>query len=101
MPLLKTALRPKPGLVDEIVHVALDRAVVVAEEHHPFLAVEKDPAREVDRADASQMSAPGNMPRGPIHSDQNANDSQEPDEPRLQASHRRELIRHVMVFAGR
>ena len=52
MPLLKTSIQSKARLVDEIVHVALDAAVIVAEKHHPLFAVEKHPAREMNRANA-------------------------------------------------
>src|SRR5205085_7377832 len=54
-------------LVNEIVHVTFDSAIVVAEKNHPLFAIEIDPAREMNRANASEPAGPGNMPRGPIH----------------------------------
>ena len=50
-------VQTKARLVDEIVHVALDRAVVVAEEDHPLPVIEKDPAGEMNRANAGQAAA--------------------------------------------
>ena len=65
-------IETEAGLVDEIVHVAFDRAVVVAEEDHSLLAIEKDPAREMDRANAPEAAAPNEMPRRVIDGAKNA-----------------------------
>src|ERR1700756_3033795 len=47
-----------PGnLVDEVIHVGLMTAVIVAGEHDAGLVVEEDPAREVDRLHSRQVAA--------------------------------------------
>ena len=94
-------IETEAGLVDEIVHVAFDRAVVIAEEHHPLFAVEKHPAREVNRAYASQAAAPDEMPRRVIDGRENADQRQEPHDARFQASHRGELIGDVVILEAR
>ena len=59
-------------LIDEIIHIALDGAVVIAEKHHPLPAVEKHPAREMDRPDPPQPAGPDEMPRRIIHGREDA-----------------------------
>ena len=54
MPLLNDEVQPEADLVDEVVHVALEAAVVVAEEETRRLAVEKHPAGKMDGADPRQ-----------------------------------------------
>src|SRR5450432_1095902 len=74
----KNSIKTKAGLIDEIVHIALDRTVVIAKEDHPLLVVEKHPAREVNRAYASQAAAPHKMPRAVINSAKNADNREKP-----------------------
>ena len=54
-----------PDLVDEVVVVRLDGAVIVAGERHPAPAVERHPAGEMDRLDPGQAVVGEQMP-GPV-----------------------------------
>src|ERR1700719_3402571 len=47
--------------VDEVIHVGLMSAVVIAGEHDPGLAIEEHPAREVNRLHARQIAAGEDM----------------------------------------
>src|SRR6185503_19240103 len=47
-------VEPEADFVDEVVHVALETAVIVAEKYDPLAVVEKHPAREMNRAHAGQ-----------------------------------------------
>src|SRR5580765_7176604 len=51
-------------LVDKVVHVAFQAAVIVACEENPSLVVQKYPAREMDRTHAREMPAVVNVPAG-------------------------------------
>src|SRR4029077_12180473 len=64
-------IETKAHLVDEIVHVALEASVIVAEKHHPLLVVEKHPTREMDGAYPSQSTAIEDMPRKVVHESKN------------------------------
>ena len=57
-------VQPPADLVDEVVHVALVAAVVVAREDDAGLVVEEDPAREVDRLHAREIAAREDVPAG-------------------------------------
>ena len=76
MPLTERGIQAKAGLVDEVIHVAFDAAVVVAEKDHPPLAGDKHPTREVDRANAPQMAGSCNMARCEIHGAEHSDDGE-------------------------
>jgi hypothetical protein len=47
-PIAKGRVQPKACFVDEVIHVALDAAVVVTAKNHSLPASNKHPAREVN-----------------------------------------------------
>jgi hypothetical protein len=47
-PIAKGSIQPKACFVDEVIHVALDAAVVVAAKNHSLPASNKHPPREVN-----------------------------------------------------
>ena len=57
MPLLNVIFKPKPTLFYEVVHVALQAAVVDAGKQQAMSTVEGNPAREVDCGDTAKSSA--------------------------------------------
>src|SRR5438445_13280377 len=62
------SVQSETGLVDEVSHVALDTAVVVNEKDHPLSVGHEHPAREVDRANAPETTAPSNIQGALRHS---------------------------------
>ena len=68
-------VEPEAGLVDEVVHVALEASVVVAHEGEPLFLVDPDPAREVNRSYARQPPARVDVLRGVVEDPQ----AKEPD----------------------
>src|SRR5262249_20846134 len=59
-------VQPEADLVDEIVHVSLEAAVVVAHEYHALTVVQAHPAREMDGAHASQPTPRIDVPSGVV-----------------------------------
>src|SRR6476646_2878204 len=57
----KGSVQPKACFVDEVVHVALDAAVVVAAKNHSLPASHKHPPREVNRAYSTEPAGAGDM----------------------------------------
>src|SRR5580693_6045282 len=54
------------GLVDEIVHVGLMAAVVIAREQHAALVINKDPPREMNGLHTRQIAASEYVTRGEL-----------------------------------
>jgi hypothetical protein len=65
-PIAKGRVQPKTCFVNEVIHVALDAAVIVAAKDHPFPAGYKNPSREVNRAYPTQPARPRDMPRAVV-----------------------------------
>src|SRR5436190_11387689 len=91
-------IEPEPHLVDEIIHVAFEAAIVVAKKEDALVRVDPYPARELDRAHAGKASPRVEVPCGPIDDDENKCDGPQPDDTRLHRSQRAELIADVMIF---
>jgi len=87
-----------PDLVDEIVHIGLMAAVVVAGEEATPLAVEQDPAREVDRLDAREVAAIVDMPRTVTGEPENRRQQRKAKPVRLDAADNRILVGHVVIL---
>src|SRR4249920_880636 len=87
--------------VDEVVHVALETAVVVAREQNSLRAVEKRPSREVDGTHARKPAARVNVPGGVIDRQQHEPRRPQAHESWLEAPHRAELIADVVILDER
>ena len=94
-------VQPPGDLVDEVVHVALEAAVVVAGEDHPALVVEEDPAREVDRLHAGQVAVVEDVPRHVVDREEHAGQRQAPEEAGLDEAERRERVLDDVVLERR
>ena len=92
------AVYAESDLVDEIVHVAFEAAVVVAGEQHPPAAIKKDPPRRVNRVNARESPANEKMPRSVVDRRKDDGDRQFAEESRLDAAHRTELVRDIAIF---
>src|SRR6478672_12368684 len=57
-------IEPPPDFVDEVVHVAIETAVIVAGKDHPFLIVQKNPAGGMDSGNSCEMAAEVNVAGG-------------------------------------
>src|SRR5436190_20534749 len=91
-------IEPEAHLVDEIIHVAFEAAIVVAEKEDALVRVDPDPAREMDRAHAGKASSRVEVPCGPIDDDENECHGPQPNDARLHRSERAELIAGVVIF---
>jgi hypothetical protein len=65
-PIAKGRVQPKTCFVNEIIHVTLDAAVVVAAKDHPLPAGDKDPSREVNRAYPAEPARARDMSRAVV-----------------------------------
>src|SRR5829696_10152642 len=88
-------------LVDEIVHVALEAAVVVAREDHPPVIVENDPMREVTRLDAGEARAREDVTRAEVDQAQYHFDGHAPQQARFDVADRSERVMGGQIFEGR
>ena len=91
-------VEPEADLVDEVVHVALEAAVVVAQEHHALATVEKHPAREMDRAHAGQTAARVQMSRRVVDREEDHDRRPEPDAGPASGCPSRELVADVVIL---
>src|SRR5262249_51786353 len=91
-------VQAEADLVDEVVHVALEAAVVVAGEEDPSRAGDERPPREMNRAHASQTTARVDVSGTVVDRKQHEPRDPEPEEAGLEAAHGAELIGDVVVF---
>ena len=94
-------VQSKADLVDEVVHVAFEAAIVVAGEQHAPLVVDEDPAREVNRGHACQPSAVEDVSRGVIDHPQDEGQHPAAKQTGLEAAHGAELVGDVVIFQDR
>ena len=97
-PVAEHDVQPKRDLVDEVVHVTFQTAVVVAAKHKSLLVVDVNPAREMYRRHAREISSRVDVTRGVLNEPQEGYERPAPEQSRLHTSHRCELIRHVVIF---
>jgi hypothetical protein len=100
-PVAKGSIQPKACFVDEVIHVALDAAVVVAAKDHSLPASHKDPPREVNRAYPAEPTGTGDVARAVIDGFEYDAGRQQSDETRLQTAHRAELVRDIVILEAR
>src|ERR1700739_1757786 len=94
----ESQVQPPSDLVDEIIHVAVEAAIVVTgKDHSPFI-VEEYPAREVNGGDTRQMPAHKEVARRVVHQPEQEDQRPSPKHSWLDATHGTELIGHVDVF---
>ena len=86
--------------VDEVVHVALERAVVGTGENQPPAVVDGHPAREVDRAHACQVVAVVDVAIGVVETDQHTAHRQAAQPAGLDQADRGERVLRGMVFGA-
>ena len=77
-------IETEPHLVDEVIHIAFQTAVVIAGEVEALSVVDEHPSREMDRAHAGEAAARVEVPRAPLHCRQTEADVQQPEGSRLQ-----------------
>src|SRR5882757_6089986 len=94
-------IEPIGDLVDEVVHVAVEAAVIIAAEEQPPLAVEKDPAGEMDRADAGEAAAGVDLADAEIENPEDEHQRPQPKAARLDVAEGAELIGDVVVLEHR
>src|SRR6476661_190789 len=97
----KGGIQPKACFVDEVIHVALDAAVVVAAKNHSLPASHKHPPREMNRAYSTEPARPGDMPRAVVDGFEYDAGRQQSHETGLQTPHGAELIRDIMILEAR
>src|SRR5437588_6814498 len=85
-------------LVDEIVHVAIQAAVIVAGENHALLVVHEHPASRMDGGNPRQMATNENVARGVLHQPQQVAHQPAAQQTGLDATDYRELVGNVVVF---
>jgi hypothetical protein len=100
-PIAKGSVQPKACFVNEVIHVALDAAVVVAAKDHSLSASNKDPPREVNRAYSTEPAGAGDMARAVVDRLEHDASRQQSHETGLQTPHGAELIRDVVVLEAR
>ena len=88
-----------PGdLVDEVIHVGLMSAVVIAREQDPGLAIEKHPAREVNRLHPRQIAAREDITAGELNGHEHQGQQPAAEPPGFHGAERGVLVRDVVVF---
>jgi hypothetical protein len=100
-PIAKGRVQPKTCFVNEVIHVALDTAVVVAAKNHSLPASNKDPPCEVNRAYPTEPARARNMARAVVDGFEYDAGRQQSHETGLQTPHGAELIRDVVVLEAR
>src|SRR5262249_43141246 len=85
-------------LVDEVVHVAVEAAVIVAAEEQPALVVEEDPAGEMDGADAGKPAAGIDLAGREIEDPEDGDEGAEPEAARLDIAEGAELVGDLVVL---
>src|SRR3984957_4625968 len=86
------------NLVDEIVHVAVKTAVVVAGKQQPTPVIQEDPAGEMDGADARQAPARVDLSCTEVQHPENKDQRPKPKAARLDAAERTELVADVVIL---
>ena len=99
MKLENDEVEPESGLVDEIVHVGLVAAVVIAAEEAAPALDRENPMGEMDRADAAETAAGENMPRGPIDAGEDDEFEREPKRAGLNRAYRGVLVGDVVILS--
>src|SRR5215467_12624067 len=94
-------VQPPAHLIDEVVHVAFEAAIIVAGKNQPSFLVHEHPAGKMNGANARQIAANVNMTRSPVHQPQQEREQAAPEEPGLDAAHDGELVGHVVVLKAR
>ena len=88
-----------PGnLVDEVVHVAVERAVVIAREEHLLAVVQKDPAGEVNRVYPPEIAPFVDVAGAVIDDPQQEDDGRKPEPSRLQMTQHDIRVGDVMIL---
>ena len=85
-------------LVDEIVHIAVERAVVIAREEHLPAIVQKHPSCEVDRMYPTEMAAVVNMARAVIDDPQQEDHGREPEPAWLQITQHDVRVGDIVIL---
>ncbi len=85
-------------LVDEVVHVRLMAAIVIAHEDDALLAVDGHPARKMNRLHPRQEAAREHMPAGELNRGQHHGHESAAERAGLRRAERGVLIRHIEVF---
>src|SRR5258708_1643428 len=100
-PVAEQQIESPADLVDEIIHVGFQRAVVIAREKHLALPVEEDPPGEVDRLDPGEVAAVEQVPAaGIVHRDQ-YDRGQPPEQAGLQAADDDVRVGGVVILVPR
>src|SRR5690349_8197214 len=95
------SVQAPPDLVDEIVVVGLDCAVVVAGERHPPPAVQGNPAGEVDGLDPGQVGVVVHMPDPIVGGGHHRAHGHQPQQARSdEADDRKGVLGHEVLVAG-
>src|SRR5207237_10309372 len=92
-------VEPEPRLVDEVVHVGLVAAVVIAAEEATPALIEKHPMGEMDGANAPEPAAREYVPRRPVDSVEDDELERGAEPARLDRTHRGVLIGDVVILA--
>src|SRR5262249_13225540 len=88
----KDQVQAERDFVDEVVHVAVEAAVVIAGEEQPSLIIEENPACEMDGADARQAAARVELPRAEIEQLEDHQQGPKAEAPGLDVTNRAELV---------
>src|SRR5215813_1480832 len=89
------------NLINEVVHVALETAIVIAGEDHPFLVVDEDPARSMYGGDPGKIAPDIDVARGPLHYPEKETHCPKTKAPRFDRTNDRELIGNIVVLKMR
>src|SRR5262249_15407845 len=81
-----------PHKVDEVAHVVLETAVVIAAEEHPSLSFNKGPASEMDRLHAGEILMAEQITRGEFSGPENDGRIDATEPTRLDETERAELV---------
>src|ERR1700730_4430735 len=85
-------------LVDEVVHVRLMPAVVVAREQHAALVVNKHPARKMNRLHTGKIATRKYVAGCELNDSEHESDEAAPERTRLPRAERRVLVCNIVVF---
>ena len=100
-PVAEDQIQPPGHLVDEVIHVALQAAVVVAGKEEPAVVVQQHPACEMDGPDARQKTAPVDMPRRVVQQQQRNLQQPQPEQARLHITQHIEMVGDIAVLLDR
>src|ERR1700737_2760666 len=86
------------NLVDEIIHVSLMPAVVVAREQHPALVVNEHPAGKMNRLHAGKVAARKYVAGRELNDCQDERNEGTSKRTRFRRAERRVLVRDIVIF---